>query len=125
MKHLIVRRVFATALPASMLLAPGLASAHAHLQTTVPPVGSTVAAAPAELQLQFSEGVEPRFSTVVVTAGSGGAVNAGAIHTDPNDAKRVLVPVGQLAPGTYTVTWHAVSVDTHKTQGSYRFTIAP
>ncbi len=109
----------------ALLLAPGLAFAHAQLETTVPPVGSTVASAPAELQMMFSEGLEPRFSKVVVTSASGVSVNAGAIHTDPADAKRLFVPVGKLAAGTYMVTWHAVSVDTHKTQGTYHFTIAP
>ena len=30
-----------------------------------------------------------------------------------------------LPPGVYTVNWHAVSVDTHHTQGSFNFTVAP
>ena len=29
------------------------------------------------------------------------------------------VAVKGLGPGAYTVTWHALSVDTHKTQGSF------
>ena len=32
---------------------------------------------------------------------------------------------GPLAAGTYKVEWHAVSTDTHKTQGSYSFTVNP
>ena len=106
-------------------LAPVMAQAHAQLERAVPPVGSTVRAAPAELELDFSEGVEPRFSSFVVSGAAGEAVHAGAVHTAPGQAGHVLVPVGQLAPGTYTVTWHVVSVDTHKTQGTYRFTVAP
>jgi methionine-rich copper-binding protein CopC len=31
--------------------------------------------------------------------------------------------VGILAPGNYTVKWHVTSVDTHKTQGSFSFTV--
>ena len=110
---------------ALILLVPTLAQAHAMLESAIPPVGSIVHAAPAELQLDFSEGVEPRFSTFVVTAPSGATVNAGAVHTAPGHAGQVLVPVTKLLPGTYTVTWHVVSVDTHKTQGTYRFTVAP
>jgi copper resistance protein C len=30
-----------------------------------------------------------------------------------------------LAPGVYIVNWHAVSVDTHHTQGSFEFTVKP
>ena len=36
------------------------------------------------------------------------------------------VPLGQkLKAGVYVVSWHVVSVDTHKTSGSYKFTVAP
>jgi methionine-rich copper-binding protein CopC len=34
------------------------------------------------------------------------------------------VPVKKLAAGTYTVIWHVTSVDTHKTQGKFQFTVA-
>ncbi len=107
------------------VLFPVSAWAHAQLEEAVPPVGSTVAAAPAELQMSFSEGLEPRFCKVAVTAASGASVNNGALHVDPADAKHLFVPVSKLAPGVYTVTWHAVSVDTHKTQGTYHFTVSP
>ena len=29
--------------------------------------------------------------------------------------------VGSLPPGSYSVTWHVLSVDTHTTQGSFSF----
>jgi copper resistance protein C len=29
-----------------------------------------------------------------------------------------------LPPGTYKVTWHVVSVDTHTTEGTFTFRIA-
>jgi methionine-rich copper-binding protein CopC len=36
------------------------------------------------------------------------------------------VPViGTLQPGIYTVEWHALSTDGHKTTGSYSFTVKP
>jgi methionine-rich copper-binding protein CopC len=28
-----------------------------------------------------------------------------------------------LAPGSYRVRWHALSVDTHNTEGSFSFTV--
>jgi methionine-rich copper-binding protein CopC len=40
-------------------------------------------------------------------------------------SNRMSVTLKPLAPGTYKVTWHAVSVDTHRTQGSYEFTVKP
>jgi methionine-rich copper-binding protein CopC len=42
------------------------------------------------------------------------------------DHKTLISKVPEtLSAGTYRVTWHAVSVDTHKTQGSFTFTVAP
>ena len=101
------------------------AHAHAMLEQAVPPVGSTVPSAPGELRLSFSEALEPRFCRIAVTDASGAPMNAGAIRTDPADPSRLLVPVRALRPGTYGVSWHAVSVDTHRTEGSYRFTVGP
>ena len=65
----ITLRIPAAALLLSLpgLLLPSLAHAHAHLRQAEPPVGGTVRSAPAQVDLTFSEAVEPRFSTVVVT----------------------------------------------------------
>jgi len=106
-------------------LAATAAYAHAQLEKATPAVGSTVAP-PAEIRLKFSEGVEPRFSGVALSAEGGAAVPLGAPSVDPADNSVLIVKVGKtLAPGVYTVTWHAVSVDTHKTQGSFDFTVKP
>ncbi len=56
------------------------AFAHAQLEKATPAVGGTVASA-SEIRLEFSEGVEPKFSKVSVT-GPGGAVPLGAAKTE-------------------------------------------
>lgn len=106
---------------------PGFAPAlaHAYLSRAVPAVGSTVAASPTEVDCSFTEELEPSFSTIEVQDASGKRVDAGNMHISPRDAKQMIIGVGHLAPGTYKVTWHAVSVDTHHTQGTFSFTVAP
>ena len=104
---------------------PSAAQAHATLQWASPPPGATVHAAPESLVLLFSEVVEARFCRVEVLNQAGAAEVAGSWHADPKDAKRLLVPVVRLDPGAYTVHWRAVSVDTHKSEGRYNFTVAP
>ena len=38
--------------------------------------------------------------------------------------KQLIVPLADsLKPGTYTVDWHVVSVDGHKTKGHYTFSV--
>jgi len=106
-------------------LAATQAFAHAQLEKATPPVGGTVAA-PKEIRLEFSEGVEPKFTGLTLTSASGAAVPVGAARTETGNAAVLIVPIGKpLAPGVYTVRWHAVSVDTHHTQGDFQFTVSP
>jgi copper resistance protein C len=108
------------ALVAYLAVAP--AFAHAMLESASPPVGGTVSA-PSEIRITFSEGVEPRFSGVALS-GPSGAVAVGKVNVAPGDNKVMVVKIGRkLAPGTYTVKWRAVSVDTHHTQGDFDFTV--
>jgi hypothetical protein len=100
-----------------------LAFAHAFLERASPPVGSEVAASPPELSIQFTEGVEPLFSTVEVDGPNGAAVATGKPHLASGDNRRLLVELPKLPPGTYTVIWHVTSVDTHKTEGRYKFSV--
>jgi methionine-rich copper-binding protein CopC len=110
---------------AFLLGATAHALAHAQLRSAAPPVGSTVHAAPGDVEIVFSEGVEPRFSAIVVQDETGKRVDKGDVHTLPGDDKRLAVGLGPLPPGTYKVIWHATAVDTHKTEGSFTFTVAP
>jgi len=99
------------------------AFAHAHLQSAIPPVEGTIDSAPAAITLTFSEALEPRFSAIEVKDAAGKRVDDGKPHSEAGDAKRFSVGIGKLPPGLYTVDWHATSVDTHRTEGSFHFTV--
>jgi methionine-rich copper-binding protein CopC len=103
------------------LLAATPAFAHAHLKAATPAENATVSTAPAEIVLEFSEAVEPEFSTIEVDDANGVRMDKGDAHRDAADARRLTVALQPLAPGTYKVVWHITSVDTHKTSGSYQF----
>lgn len=106
-------------------LATTAAHAHARLVKATPGAGATVATA-TEIRLTFSEGVEPRFSRIAVTGADGAAVALGADEAAPGDATTLIAPIAKpLAAGVYTVRWSAVSTDTHRTQGSFSFTVRP
>jgi copper resistance protein C len=105
-------------------LAATQAFAHAQLEKATPAVGGTVASA-SEIRLEFSEGVEPRFTKVTLT-GPGGAVPLGAATTGSGNQAILIAPISKpLSAGVYTVHWQAVSVDTHHTQGTFEFTVKP
>ena len=101
------------------------ACAHAFLDHAMPPVGGTLAASPPILRLFFTQQIEPLFSGVEVATAAGSPVKIGPAAVDPANPAALLVPLPRLAPGRYRVIWHVVSVDTHRTEGSYQFTIQP
>jgi methionine-rich copper-binding protein CopC len=98
------------------------ASGHAFLQHAQPGAGATLTVPPKRVALAFSERLEPVFSCLTVSDSSGHGVEAGAVQFGGNG---MIVPLRPLAPGIYRVTWHAVSVDTHRTEGAYSFTVKP
>jgi methionine-rich copper-binding protein CopC len=101
------------------------ADAHAFLDHARPAVGSSVAAAPAELQLWFTQALEPAFSTVQVVGPSGARVDQGPSRVGVDDPTRLSVGLQPLAPGRYRVIWRVVSVDSHVTNGDFSFTVGP
>jgi copper resistance protein C len=116
-----MRMLIALITTAVVTLVPAAASAHAHLDHADPPVGATVATAPHDLTIWFTQGLEPAFSTVAVTDAGGARVDEGKPRISGNT---MSVTLKALSAGTYHVHWHAVSVDTHTTQGDFSFTVA-
>lgn len=96
------------------------ARAHAMLDHASPVVGSTVASAPRAVSLTFTQNLEAAFSSVEVTDSNGGRVDQGKAQVSGNSMR---VGLKSLSPGTYRVRWQALSVDTHKTEGSFTFTV--
>ena len=101
-----------------MALAPVAARAHAFLDHASPLVGSTVAAAPHEVVMTFTQNLEPAFSTAQVTDSSGARVDQGKAQVSGNT---MTIGLKALGPGSYKVHWHALSVDTHTTEGAFTF----
>ena len=118
------RTTFALVVFASLALPLSAARAHAFLDHANPAVGSTVPTAPETVTMWFTQQLEPAFTTATVTDASGNTVEAGPAQVDPNDPMELRVALKKLSPGTYTVAWHALSVDTHTTTGHFTFTVA-
>jgi copper resistance protein C len=92
--------------------------AHAFLDHAEPRVGSTVASAPHELVLFFTQNLEPAFSSVEVSDTNGVRVDLGKPTIS---ASTIRVGLKQLHPGTYRVRWQVLSVDTHTSEGRFTF----
>lgn len=100
------------------------ALAHAHLEAATPAEGADVTA-PERLTLTFTEGLELAFSGLELNGSDGSAVELGKA-TLADDGTTLTAPVETaLEPGRYQVTWHVLSVDGHKTEGDYAFSVTP
>jgi copper resistance protein C len=106
-----------------MFWLPNVAWAHAFLDHSDPKVGSTVSTPPKEVRIWFTQEIEPAFSTIEVRDSSGKQVDKQDCRQDSQDKKLLIVSVGRLADGEYSVSWSVVSTDTHHTQGDFKFTV--
>ena len=109
---------------AGALLAAPPAFAHAFVAHASPSAGAELRIPPTAVRIAFTEAVEPHFSSIEVRDSSGKRVDAANPHTD-GAAETLAVDLPKLPPGTYTVIWHATSVDTHKTEGKFTFSVMP
>jgi copper resistance protein C len=104
----------------ALALFAGAAAAHAFLEQADPRVGSTVRSVPLEVTLRFSQDIEPAFSSATITDASGQRVDTGAPDVHGNVMR---VPLRAIDVGSYRVTWHVLSVDTHTTEGAFTFAV--
>jgi methionine-rich copper-binding protein CopC len=107
-------------IPLLFSLATGEAAAHAFLDHAEPRVGNKVATPPREVTLWFTQKLEPAFSMITVTNAAGQRVDTGKTRVSGSQMSVSLRPGGT---GTYHVTWHVLSVDTHTTDGSFSFQV--
>lgn len=98
------------------------ASAHAYPAVSVPNNGATVKESPCELRIQFTEGVEISFSQIIVKGPKGDVESQGKLHQLADDT--LAIDLKPLGAGNYSVEWQVLSVDTHITDGTLRFTVA-
>jgi hypothetical protein len=99
--------------------------AHAFLQRASPPVGAQLPVSPAAVTITYTEGVEPDFSTIEVRNAAGTRVDKADPHLIGGEQTRLSVSLPKLPAGEYTVIWHVTSVDTHKTEGRFTFSVTP
>lgn len=120
-----VRNLSRAVIALTLVLAGSAAQAHAFLDRASPAVGSTVPTAPAMVAIWYTQNLEPAFSGITVTDASGQRVDLGNAQVVSGHPDELQVGLKPLPAGTYTVSWHVVSVDTHPTQGKFTFEVKP
>ena len=114
-------RILGFALLVWLLPGAGPAAAHSELERAEPGAGSTARPAPREVAIWFTQRLEPALSSITVRNAAGQRVDAGPSQVSGNV---IRVPLKAIGPGTYQVNWRVLSVDTHRTRGSFNFRVA-
>lgn len=97
--------------------------AHGSLVTATPKAGAVLAGSPSEVRLQFSEALEPQFSSIKLLDAKGASIVQAKAVVAPTDRNSFVLPLRDLAPGVYAVQWVAATRDGHRTKGSFNFTV--
>lgn len=125
----VTHRVTGLALVALLLAlaASSAALAHAEPERANPPINGIVTAVPPQLEVWFTEEVEPESVQLTVRAPDGTRIDQGDAAVDLFDPerRRVTVSLGpSRGPGIYVVQWHTVSAeDGDAADGYFSFTV--
>lgn len=106
-----------------VMIRPGGVEAHAALESSEPPANGLVRTAPKAIVLNFNEPLDTATTAIALVDAAGRELQVGEFAYS-NSNRTVTAPLGNLAPGSYTVFWANVSrVDGHGISGSFPFTV--
>ncbi|MEV0621921.1 copper resistance CopC family protein [Nonomuraea sp. NPDC050404] len=97
------------------------AFAHAGLKSSDPKDGSTVKEAISSVELVFTEDIQPKYTTVVITGPGGAKVADGKPKVDGDTVTLALKP--DLADGRYAIAFRVISADGHPVTDELHFTL--
>jgi len=105
---------------AILLIYMAAAYAHGHLHMSAPADGSVITTSPRNIVLTFSEAA--RLTAAWIQKGDEPKRKLEPLPE--KSAAEVTVPVPALTPGSYVVSWRAVSADGHVMPGQIHFTLS-
>ncbi len=120
------RRISVAALASTVLaltFIPGIASAHAILESSIPEASALLASSPKEIRLDFDEQVEATLGDVRIYDSEQREVANSNTVRSVSDTSVVTAEVPTLKNGVYVVVWRVVSADGHPVTGAFPFEI--
>ncbi|HZG16590.1 MAG TPA: CopD family protein [Candidatus Bathyarchaeia archaeon] len=104
----------------ALLLSPSVADAHAYIDQSAPIQESEIKESPTQIRVQFSENINTNLSSLTLLDAAGNTIPGTKEGLGDNG---LVLHIKPLQDGVYKVVWQVLSVDTHVTEGSYRFAV--
>ncbi|MGP4011155.1 copper resistance CopC/CopD family protein [Streptomyces sp. 4N124] len=109
---------------ALLLAGAGPAAAHAKLRSTDPAAETVLKSAPTQVTMTFTEAMTLAEDSIKVYAPDGSRVDTGTTaHVGSDTATARVALQSGLVDGTYTVSWRAVSADSHPIGEAFVFSV--
>jgi methionine-rich copper-binding protein CopC len=118
-----IKRFLAVTTFAFASAAASSAYAHAKLQSSDPPAGSTLETAPKQVRLKFNEALEPAFSKIRITGPQSKEIPVAATTVDKADSTVMSAALPALSSGEYHIHWTTMTHDGHKVKGELTFKV--
>ena len=126
MKHRAVLRTIGaafTSIVIALAFVPGIASAHAILDSSSPAPSALLATSPQEIRLEFDEQVEATLGDIRLYDSGQHEVTIEKTVRSSSNTSVVTAGVPTLKTGVYVVVWRVVSADGHPVTGAFPFEI--
>lgn len=105
------------------LLLPLPLFAHAILVRSTPAKDSVVTESPKQIDVWFNDKVGSEYKALAVIDAAGKRMDNKDVAQDSSDESHLYATLQPLVPGTYTVRYRVVSIDTHIITGKFQFTV--
>lgn len=100
---------------------PGFVSAHAYILQSTPLQDAELTDSPSTIRIKFTEKIDTKLSTITLQNSADGSSIPGTLSSE--GAVTLLYTIPKLDKGVYKVSWQVLSLDTHITDGSFRFAV--
>jgi methionine-rich copper-binding protein CopC len=97
--------------------------AHAIMVKSQPAEGAVLTESPKQIDVWFNDKVGSEYKALAVIDSAGKRVDNKDVTQETFDQSHLYSTLQSLLPGTYTVRYRVVSIDTHIVTGKFQFSI--
>lgn len=118
-----IRRSCAALVLAITYFFPLQVFAHAILVKSQPAKDEVISVSPKQIDVWFNDKVGSEYKALAVIDSAGKRMDNKDVEQESGNEAHLYATLQPLVPGTYTVRYRVVSIDTHIITGKFQFTV--